>query len=319
MKWFYQDNSSEIGPLSETALRELHQCGTFSSTTLIRREDSEDWGTFEDLLSPDDDTLGSPTTTFEPELKKFYCIHCGQRISADSSQVGMMATCPACSSEVVIPGEHENQKIPAAKSPQSTDSAHSKVNEALLRQGTSGTTLKTMERMVGNRCIWIAVGVSLVGVGILLLQFKDQPSKHADTGGNGSGNRIAQSEANQPLRYIEIDSREFSKAAPPRTSQTNSPTYIDEAIISIAEVYPELSREQQLRKVEEISGKRITDRLSARQADVMVQQLKGAARISGMNMRDFFEFSERKQIELRKDFERLFNNDSKLGARSHTN
>ncbi len=106
MKWFYQDNSSEIGPLSETALRELHQCGTFSSTALIRREDSEDWGTFEDLLASTPDTPDFPAKTVEPELRKFYCIHCGQRISADSSQVGMMATCPSCSGEVLIPGEH---------------------------------------------------------------------------------------------------------------------------------------------------------------------------------------------------------------------
>lgn len=306
MKWFYQDNSSEIGPLSETALRELHQCGTFSSTTLIRREDSEDWGTFEDLLATTPDTPDFPATTVEPELRKFYCIHCGQRISADSSQVGMMATCPSCSGEVLIPGEHENLITHTAKSPQSNDSEESGGNEALLRHGTSNTR-QMMEHMVGNRFIWIAAGIGLVGISFFLLQFKDKPSEQPDTGGNGSGNRIAQSEANQPKRYIEIDSRDLSEAAPPRTSQLNSQTYIDESIISIAEVYPELSREQQLRKVEKISGKRITDGLSARQADLIVQQLKGSARISGMSMRDFFEFSERKQIELRKDVELLFN------------
>jgi DNA-directed RNA polymerase subunit RPC12/RpoP len=303
MKWFYQDDSGEIGPLSETALRELHQCGTFSSTTLIRREDSGDWGTFEDLLASTPDTPDFPATTVEPELRKFYCIHCGQRISADSSQVGMMATCPSCSGEVLIPGEHVNQKRPAAKSPQSTDSVHSRVNEALLRQGTS-VTREVMGHMVGIRFIWIAVGIGLVSVSILLLQFKDKPSKHTDTGGNGSGNRSAQSEASQPNRYIEIDSRNFSKAALPRTSQTNYPTYIDTAIRSIEEVYPELSREQQLRKVEQISGMRIRDNVSASRAALMVEQLKGAARLSGMNTGDFFEFSERKQIELRKDVER---------------
>jgi RsiW-degrading membrane proteinase PrsW (M82 family)/DNA-directed RNA polymerase subunit RPC12/RpoP len=130
MKWFYQDNSSEVGPLSETALRELHQCGTFSSTTLIRREDSEDWGTFEDLLSPDDDTLASPTTTSEPELKKFYCIHCGQRISADSSQVGMMATCPSCSGEVLIPGEHVQPMAVVPVAPSRVESADAAAGRA---------------------------------------------------------------------------------------------------------------------------------------------------------------------------------------------
>jgi len=106
MKWFYHDKSVEIGPLSETALRELHQCGTFSSTTLIRREDSEDWGTFEDTMASVADTPGSPTIVSEPELSSFYCMHCGQRISAECSQAGMMAICPACSGEVLIPGEH---------------------------------------------------------------------------------------------------------------------------------------------------------------------------------------------------------------------
>ena len=69
MKWFYQEDEREIGPLSETALRELQHCGAVSSETLVRREDSEGWVRFDGLLDPESDISSSRGRSPEPELR----------------------------------------------------------------------------------------------------------------------------------------------------------------------------------------------------------------------------------------------------------
>ena len=151
MKWFYQEDGREIGPLSETALRELHQCGTLSSTTLIRREDSEDWGTFEDLLAPDDDILSSPATTSEPELKKFYCIHCGQKIAAGASQAGMTERCPACNGEFMVPGEPVEPTPPVPVGISLMDSAHAAADK--LKDGLGKIKEKLLDKETRDRLL----------------------------------------------------------------------------------------------------------------------------------------------------------------------
>jgi len=80
---------------------------------------------------------------------------------------------------------------------------------------------------------------------------------------------------------------------------------LDEAIRSIAVVYPELTRDEHVRKLEEISGLRMTSSLNARRANETVNQLRGAAKISGQSEREFFDYSERKRIERLGDVRRI--------------
>jgi len=76
---------------------------------------------------------------------------------------------------------------------------------------------------------------------------------------------------------------------------------LEAAIRAIAAVYPELSREEHIRKLEEISGLRMISPSNARQARVMVNQMRGAAKISGQSEREFSDWSEQKRKELEKD------------------
>ena len=129
MRWFYQEDGRVIGPLSETALRELHQCGTLSSTTLIRREDSEGWVRLDVLLDTECDTLSSPSRSPEPELRKFHCIHCGQKVAIEASQAGMTVRCPACSGDILIPGEPVEPTPPVPVGLSVMESAHTDANK----------------------------------------------------------------------------------------------------------------------------------------------------------------------------------------------
>ena len=129
VKWFYQEDGRVIGPLSETALRELHQCGTLSSTTLIRREDSEGWVRLDVLLDPECDTLSSPGRSPEPELRKFHCIHCGQKVAIEASQAGMTVRCPACSGDILLPGEPVEPTPPVPVGLSVMESAHTDANK----------------------------------------------------------------------------------------------------------------------------------------------------------------------------------------------
>lgn len=76
---------------------------------------------------------------------------------------------------------------------------------------------------------------------------------------------------------------------------------LEAAVRAIAAVYPELSREEHIRKLEEISGLSMNSPSNARQARVMVNQMKGAAKISGQSERKFSDWSEQKRKKLEKD------------------
>lgn len=49
MNWYYYQNESIIGPISETALHELKTAGVISEETLVRSEESEDWTPFNSI------------------------------------------------------------------------------------------------------------------------------------------------------------------------------------------------------------------------------------------------------------------------------
>lgn len=97
MKWYYiNEENAVIGPVSETALRQLKACGEIKNETRICREGTEDWITSEELPDP------AMATANIPELFKFNCPHCSQHIEAEVSHVGMEAECPACRRKMVV-------------------------------------------------------------------------------------------------------------------------------------------------------------------------------------------------------------------------
>ena len=98
MKWYYINDENEvIGPVSETALRQLKACGEIKNETRICREGTEDWITSGELPDP------AMATANIPEPFKFNCPHCSQHIEAEASHVGMEAECPACRGKMVVP------------------------------------------------------------------------------------------------------------------------------------------------------------------------------------------------------------------------
>lgn len=98
------------------------------------------------------------------------------------------------------------------------------------------------------------------------------------------------------------DRQESNRKVENQPSPTRSlNTDLDAAIRAIAAVYPELSREEHIRKLEEISGLRMNTPANARQARAMVNKMRGAAKISGKSEREFSDWSEQKRKELEKD------------------
>ena len=63
MKWFYQTDNREVGPLTETALKELTASGVINEETQVRREDSAQWQPCSILFSQTANPLQQP----EPE------------------------------------------------------------------------------------------------------------------------------------------------------------------------------------------------------------------------------------------------------------
>lgn len=50
MKWYYQQDGREVGPIAEKALRELASAGILSAQALVRREDRSEWRPLEQSL-----------------------------------------------------------------------------------------------------------------------------------------------------------------------------------------------------------------------------------------------------------------------------
>ena len=103
MKWFYQIDQYEVGPLTETALRELTGNGVINEQTLVRREDSTEWQQFSIAFSLLSKTERHSESTVKNQQFKFHCPHCQQKISADASQSGISAQCPTCGGDFVVP------------------------------------------------------------------------------------------------------------------------------------------------------------------------------------------------------------------------
>ena len=103
MKWFYQTDQYEVGPLTETALRELTSNGAINEQTLVRREDSTEWQQFSIAFSLLSKTERHSESAVKNQQFKFHCPHCQQKISADASQSGISAQCPTCGDDFVVP------------------------------------------------------------------------------------------------------------------------------------------------------------------------------------------------------------------------
>ena len=122
MNWFYLNEAGEVvGPLSEETLRELHAIGRLAATTQVCREGSEDWIILTEALGT---FTATPAGGGEPELKKFHCIHCGQKVAIAASQAGMTMRCPTCNGEFVVPGEPVEPTPPVSVGISLMDGAH---------------------------------------------------------------------------------------------------------------------------------------------------------------------------------------------------
>jgi formylglycine-generating enzyme required for sulfatase activity/DNA-directed RNA polymerase subunit RPC12/RpoP len=105
MKWYYLGGENEvIGPVSETALRQLNACGEVTNDTRVCREGTEDWTTFEKTLDP------AMAPAVMPERFKFSCPHCRQHIEAEAAHIGMEAQCPACGGKMLVPSGSLGEK-----------------------------------------------------------------------------------------------------------------------------------------------------------------------------------------------------------------
>jgi hypothetical protein len=89
-----------------------------------------------------------------------------------------------------------------------------------------------------------------------------------------------------------------------------------EGMASLADIYGELSDTELHQKLEELSGMRITNFSQARQATAMVNQLRGAAEISGMDPRAFMEFAASTQASLQGSVMRIGGFDERTASQA---
>ena len=91
---------------------------------------------------------------------------------------------------------------------------------------------------------------------------------------------------------------------------------ITEGMASLADIYGELSCDELHQKLEEVSGMRITNSSQARKATEMVNQMRGAANISGMDPRAFADYSGEMQGLLQGDVMRAGGFDERTASQS---
>lgn len=91
---------------------------------------------------------------------------------------------------------------------------------------------------------------------------------------------------------------------------------IIEGMSSLSDIYGELSSEELNQKLEQVSGMRITSVAQGRQANAMVNQLRGAAVISGMDPRAFMDYSGQMQGMLQGDVMRAGGFDERTATQS---
>jgi hypothetical protein len=91
---------------------------------------------------------------------------------------------------------------------------------------------------------------------------------------------------------------------------------VTQGMASLSDIYGELNSDALHQKLEEVSGMRITNQGQARQAAEMVNQMRGAAKISGMDPRAYAEFYAQQQSLLQGDVMRAGGFDGRTATQS---
>ena len=91
---------------------------------------------------------------------------------------------------------------------------------------------------------------------------------------------------------------------------------ITEGMASLSDIYGELTSEELNQKLEEISGMRITNTSQARQANEMVNQMRGAAKVAGIDPRAYAEYFSHQQSLLQGDVMRAGGFDGRTATQS---
>jgi DNA-directed RNA polymerase subunit RPC12/RpoP len=136
MNWHYQNGEQLNGPISESTLRELHSCGIVSKDTQVREEGGESWMRYEDAFAAKDHSKASFEVERVGDLIKFYCPKCNAKISAGQDDAGSVASCPSCSSNLVVPrwmsAKSVTPNLRIVKNPANTSSKSAKKSNGQL-------------------------------------------------------------------------------------------------------------------------------------------------------------------------------------------
>ena len=102
MNWFYRQSDRDLGPVSSATLQELAACGVITHETLVREADSADWMAYR-IAASGEPATGEQVNPPDSSIR-FYCMGCGQKISAGREDAGKAAECPSCGTSMTIPG-----------------------------------------------------------------------------------------------------------------------------------------------------------------------------------------------------------------------
>lgn len=138
MKWFYSQQGNEVGPLTESALRELHDSGAINGETMVRSEQSEEWTAYSEVFAISDGTTEESQTN--SDMFKFQCPSCGQNISAEANQSGDAAQCPACGCDFVVPEAQNNEAEENAANTNLGERQDNESSETDILGGSASTT-----------------------------------------------------------------------------------------------------------------------------------------------------------------------------------
>jgi len=244
MNWYFRKEEKIIGPISESTLQELSDCGVISPGTEIRPEFEETWQPFDEHKLRFDQ-LAEPSkiassSVFTPKVK-----------------VALIATV----SLVMAAGVYVlSTKLTQSESSHSSQSKPEEAAEFESPQPwfrTAGAPSQNPSYDSASRRNQVDPPLSPSS------RFRDQTG---DLGYNGE---------------------------------------LREAVLLIAEIYPELSTQDQIEKLEDISGLRMATLQNIRRARQMVENLIGAAEISSMSQQEFFEKSEKNRKELEPEVNRI--------------
>lgn len=281
MNWYSRQKDKIVGPISESTLQELFECGAISPETQIRAEVDEEWYPFDQQKLRFDQSTQHPNTPPSSRIKA-------------KPKPALIAIPGVHDSEDHLPSPNEISKIPETETQASGQFEKTPRNSSNPSNPSRlKITWNSLRRQSKMLFIGLAIGV-LSFIPIYLWATRDSQKPNIATGNYNSANRwdqepatnLPSSQSHRPVNDLGYNGR------------------LAETVMLIADIYPELSTRDQIRKLEGISGLQMTNIPNIRRAKQMVEGLLGAAEISGMSKKEFFEFSERKRMDLEPEVQR---------------